>query len=99
MKPTPYIISVSSPAEAAVLMRRLGVAEPGIELMAPRVPGQMARVSGLSPRIANILKQEALSLGGDAALPAAAYSLENGECGALVMGSPALLAELADKLA
>ncbi|GBE57283.1 dihydropteroate synthase [bacterium BMS3Abin01] len=59
----------------------------------------MARVSGLSPRIANILKQEALSLGGDAALPAAAYSLENGECGALVMGSPALLAELADKLA
>lgn len=59
----------------------------------------MARVSGLSPRMANILKQEALSLGGDAALPAAAYSLEGGEGGALVMGSPALLDELADKLA
>lgn len=79
-------------------MRHIGVADEGVELMAPAAAGKMVRVSGLSPREANILKQEALSLGGDAALPAEAYAMAGAECEALLMGTLARLEALAARL-
>ncbi len=93
----PYVISVHSRSQAAALMRAIGVAGEGVELMAPAVAGRMLRLPDLPAREANIVKQEALAAGGDAALPAALYGME-GEGPALVTGSPAQMAALAERL-
>lgn len=95
----PYIIEIESAADAATLMAELGVAAEGASIMAPAVPGRMATVEGLSPQDAVILKQEALSLGGDAALPADAYHLQGGSCRALVMATQSQLESLGQRLA
>lgn len=98
MDSDPYIISVDTQAEAGLLQERLGVAPEGIELMAPTAVSRHVRVGGLDARNANILKQEALAAGGDAALPVDVYDLEAGESDALVLGTPAQLEALADRL-
>ncbi|MHB9089706.1 MAG: dihydropteroate synthase, partial [Thermoleophilia bacterium] len=69
MKPHPYIISIGSQAGAARLQEQIGVAGEGIEIMAPLSVARLVRVGGLNARIANVLKQEMLAAGGDAALP------------------------------
>ncbi len=99
MDRTPYIIETSSASDASALMAEIGVAAEGIDIMAPAVPGQLARVDGLEPHEAVILKQEALALGGDAALPTDAYHLQGESCNALVMATDAQLTGLGERLA
>jgi len=94
----PYIISIESQAEAERLQERLGVAPEGIDIMAPMAVSRLVRVAGLDARDANILKQEMLAAGGDCALPEDVYDLAGDAAGALVMGTPAQLMMLAEKL-
>lgn len=79
-------------------MRAIGVAKEGIELMLPRASGIMVSVENLNHAEASILKQESLAMGGDAALPATAYSMKGGECRVLLMGNMAQLNNIADRL-
>lgn len=94
----PYITEVGSGQDAAALMASIGVAAEGIGIMAPGVPGQVAHTGDMTPQQAAVLKQEALSVGGDAALPADAYHLHGGSCRTLVLASDAQLEALADRL-
>jgi dihydropteroate synthase len=98
MNSHPYIISVDSQSEAARLQEQLGVADEGIEIMTSLAVSRLVHVGGLSARNANILKQEMLAAGGDAALPVDVYDLDGGETDALIMGTPSQLGMLTDKL-
>jgi dihydropteroate synthase len=53
--------------DAAKEMRALGCDETGIKLMAPKAVLRVIKLRGLRPAAANIIKQEMLSFGGDAA--------------------------------
>lgn len=92
-----YVINTGPLNEAAGLMRRLGVADEGIELMASRSTGLMVRVNGVDARSAAVIKQEMLFLGGDAALPAPLYAME-GSGDLLLLGTPEQLAGIGDRL-
>ncbi|MHB1381409.1 MAG: dihydropteroate synthase [Thermoleophilia bacterium] len=98
MKPHPYIISIDSQAGAARLQEQIGVAGEGIEIMAPLSVARLVRVGGLNARIANVLKQEMLAAGGDAALPVDIYDLDGDAGEAIIIGNPEQLRVLVDKL-
>lgn len=99
MEHQPYIIQVSGASDAVGLMSQIGVADEGIRIMAPAVPGQLARVDGLMPADAAILKQEALAVDADTALPADAYHLQGSSCSALILAGDTQIAALAQRLA
>lgn len=56
-------------AEARELMRSLGVHPGGVAIMAPKAVFRLVLLRGVDPRAANIVKQELLARGGEAALP------------------------------
>ncbi len=94
----PYIINIESQAEAATILRRLGVSGDGVTHMAAKALGRVIHVSGLEAVEANILKQEMLSMGGDAALPANVWRLQEGNAESLVMGTPRQFEDLVPRL-
>ena len=61
-------IRVDSQAQARQLMKGLGVWEEGINIMAPKAQHFAIKVGPLSAQAAQILKQEMLSKGGEAAV-------------------------------
>lgn len=61
-------LQISSPNEAARVLKEIGVDPYGIEAMVPKMSGFNIRLEGIKPAVANIIKQEMLSLGGDAAV-------------------------------
>ncbi len=61
-------LQISSPTEAARVLKDIGVDPYGIEAMVPKMSGVNIRLEGIKPAVANIIKQEMLSLGGDAAV-------------------------------
>lgn len=92
-----YVINAGPVNETAGLMRSLGVAEEGIELMASRSTGLMLRVNGVDARSAAVIKQEMLFLGGDAALPASLYAMK-GSGDLLLLGTQEQLAGIGGRL-
>ena len=61
-------IRPESSAEAVELLREIGTDPYGIEAMAPKMQYLCIRVEAVECKIANIIKQEMLSLGADAAV-------------------------------
>ncbi len=68
-------------------MREIGVDPAGIALMAPKGRHRTLRLEGLSPWQANLLKQEMLSLGGEAAVHRGAIDCSATMTAALLMGT------------
>jgi dihydropteroate synthase len=63
-----HLISSTSRATLAGHLHRAGVDPAGIEIMTRKAETVVIRICGLSPAAANILKQQMLSIGGDAAV-------------------------------
>ena len=61
-------LNITHPSEAIHQMEKVGVDATGMELMKGKTLHFNFKVEGIDPRTANLLKQEMLSLGGDAAL-------------------------------
>ena len=61
-------LNITHPSEAIHQMEKVGVDATGMELMKGKILHFNFKVEGIDPRTANLLKQEMLSLGGDAAL-------------------------------
>lgn len=59
---------ISKPEEAAAIMRQIGTDVHGVSLMKNKMVHYTLRVGPLPARAANIVKQEMLSVGGDAAV-------------------------------
>ena len=68
MNPGLYLRAFSRPFDADSMMRGVGVCEEAIGIMAPKMVHFVFMVRGLDARAANILKQEMLSVGGEAAI-------------------------------
>jgi len=62
------ILSLSGENDLKELMREIKVDPYGIKIMLPKAQSYILKINSLSGIASNILKQELLSLGGDAAL-------------------------------
>ncbi|MBM4306701.1 MAG: dihydropteroate synthase [Deltaproteobacteria bacterium] len=84
--------------EAIHEIERVGVNPTGVELMRGKALHFNLKVEGIEPRTANILKQEMLSLGGDAALDGRGLDCSVGLTDGLLMGSQKQFEKLIQKL-
>ena len=92
------IVAIDDVEEAAQEMLKIGADPAGIKLMAPKAVCRAVKVKGIKPAAANIIKQEMLSFGGEAA---AAYGAINNSVAAtdvLVFGTMKQLLLLVEKL-
>lgn len=62
------ILNLGNRHEVEEQMRQIGVTEEGIALMAPKYLFKIIKLKQVRNAVANILKQEMLSLGGEAAV-------------------------------
>lgn len=79
-------------------MKRIGVDSTGIELMAPKQFHLNLKIAELTPAQANILKQDALSCGGEAAVAKGAVSCKVEKTGCVLSGTFKQLKKIAEKL-
>lgn len=79
-------------------MDRIGVDPAGVRIMAPKQLHYNLKLEGLKPAQANILKQDMLSIGGEAAVAKGAASCSVASTGALVSGTQRQFDTLIDKL-
>ncbi|MCK5237100.1 MAG: dihydropteroate synthase [Deltaproteobacteria bacterium] len=79
-------------------MRRVGVDKVGAALMASKQLHYNIKVTGLTPAQANILKQEVLSIGAEAAVSKGVISCAVKETDAIISGTKRQLARLIEKL-
>lgn len=79
--------SISDEAQAARLLAQHGCDRVGVEMMAPKFCHLVLELAPVPLRAALIIKQEMLSLGGEAALPRKAAALAIEEAGVLLAGT------------
>jgi len=96
---SPRILLIESSEDAAREMRRIGVSDGGIDAMAGKARTVVIKVAGATVPVAHILKQQMLSLGGDAAVAADVLTHSVDSTDVLVMGTRNQLRDLIGKLA
>lgn len=74
----PRVLRLDTPAEVLAEMARIGVSRKGAAIMAPKGLFRAIKVCGLPAAQANIVKQEMLAQGGEAAVNWTAYLAEAG---------------------
>ena len=89
------IDSVESVREALKMMR---VSPEGIDIMSPKGIYRLVKITGIDCRAANIIKQEMLARGGEAAAPYELYMLDAGKIDMILMGTAKQFEALLDKL-
>jgi len=94
----PRLLVISTPEHAADELRRIGVDRCGIVEMVPKMRTLCIGVPQLECRQANILKQEMLSVGGDAAVARGTVSCSIGRTDCVLIGTAKQLNRLCRKL-
>jgi dihydropteroate synthase len=92
------ILSFRTQAEAESCLKEIGVDGGGIKIMAPKTQLCLARINKIPIFAANILKQEALSIGADAALSRDALTGRVKHTDCLIIGSRHHIDNLCEKL-
>ncbi len=92
------ILTVCSPAAAERELRRIGVDPGGVASMASKMRSRCIHLSRLQCRQANILKQEMLSLGGDAAVARGSVACSIEATDVILIGTEKQLAALCSRL-
>lgn len=92
-------LSLTSPAAAQKELERIGVDPAGIVRMLPKLEQQALLVPQVRAAAANILKQEMLSLGGDAAVARGTVACSVSSTDVLLIGTRKQLLLLCSKLA
>lgn len=82
----------------AALMRRIGVHPGGVAIMARKAVFRLVLLRGVDPRAANIIKQEMLARGGDAAVSDSVARFAADPTDVLLMGTLAQYDGLVEKL-
>jgi dihydropteroate synthase len=91
-------LHITNAREAIHQMGRVGVDATGIKLMKGKTLHFNLKVEGINPRTANLLKQEMLSLGGDAALDGRGLDCSAKQTDAILMGTQKQFKKLLLKL-
>lgn len=92
-------LHITSPTRAEDELRRVGVDRSGVEAMLPKMETVNLLVEGIECKVANILKQEMLSIGGDVAVARGSVACSIESTDAILIGTPKQMGRLADKLA
>lgn len=95
----PRLLAVPTPEHAARELRRIQADSYGIVEMVPKMRTLCVGLSRLECRQANILKQEMLSVGGDAAVARGTVACSIGSTDCVLIGTGKQLARLSRKLA
>jgi len=91
-------LQINSASEALQYLEKVGVDTAGIRLMEGKTLHLHLKVEGIDPRTANLLKQEMLSLGGDAAVDMRGLDCSLKSTDAIVMGTQKQIERLSLKL-
>lgn len=91
-------LSVTSLPEAEDCLKKIGVEPYGIASMGPKMRHWNLLVEGLKPKVANIIKQEMLSLGGDAAVSRGTVDCSIEKTDVLIMGTGKQILRFIDKI-
>ncbi|MDD5356226.1 MAG: dihydropteroate synthase [Candidatus Omnitrophica bacterium] len=94
----PRILSFNSQSDLIRQLREIKVDEYGIKIMSPKAESFLVKISKIPSISANILKQEMLSLGGDAAISRDSITGRDKQTSCLLMGNFIQLSRLIDKL-
>lgn len=98
MKNRVRLLNLRSVSEASDILKEIGVDPYGIASMAPKTLHLNVFVEGLPPKVANIIKQEMLSLGGDAAVSRGCVDCSVRKTDVLIMGTFKQILRFADKM-
>ncbi|MBN2539674.1 MAG: dihydropteroate synthase [Deltaproteobacteria bacterium] len=90
---------ILSPDQAEDELKRVGVDLPGIDAMIPKMENVNLLVEGIECKVANILKQEMLSIGGDVAVARGSVSCSIDRTDAVIIGTLKQVKRFADKIA
>lgn len=94
----PRVLYVKNMEAVEKALKGLHVSAKGIEIMAPKAIHHLMKVYGLDPRAANIVKQEMLSKGGEAATPWELYKMDTKSVDLILMGTLRQYDDLCGKL-
>ncbi|MDI6689506.1 MAG: dihydropteroate synthase [Actinomycetota bacterium] len=92
------ILSIKDIAQIKEEFRKIGVDPKGIEIMSPKAIHQLVKLEDMDVRAANIIKQEMLSRGGDAAISRGVYDLKAEKSDIILMGTLKQFKEVCEKL-
>ena len=92
-------LHITSPDRAEDELKKVGVDWPGVEAMLPKMETVNLLLKGIECRVANILKQEMLSIGGDVAVARESVACSIDRTDAILIGTIKQMRRLADKLA
>jgi dihydropteroate synthase len=92
-------LCINGPTEAAGLMEAIGVNADGVRIMEPKANFRTILVKDLSTGAANVVKQQMLSLGGEAAVASGVVNCSVEYSDALLIGTEKQIRRLADSLA
>jgi len=99
MKTNARVLVVENEKEARHLMEEVGVHRDGVDIMLSKASHRLLKLESIDARAANIIKQEILSRGGEAAVSWSVYALaKNARSDVLLMGTIKQLEELYHKL-
>lgn len=98
MRPSVRCLEIRSAARSESEMSVVGVDPAGVRIMAPKQFHYNLKVAGLTPAQANVLKQDALAIGAEAAIAKGAASCTVKSTDAIVSGTLKELKALAAKL-
>jgi dihydropteroate synthase len=93
------VVIIDNLAQARAQVREVGASLAGIESMAPKAIQYAIKLGGVSSPAANILKQEMLAIGGEAAIAKGVIGLKAKISDVLLMGTLKEFDRLIEKLA
>ena len=93
------VLHIATPLDAERELRTINVDAGGIAMMATKMLTRCIKLSGLQCRQANILKQEMLALGGDAAVARGTVACSIDKTDVILIGTDKQLKALCNKLA
>ena len=91
-------IRVLSPCTAQKELKNIDVHPEGIRLMEPKTRHYCVKISGVNVKQANVIKQETLAVGADAAIPYSVLNLEDKIVDIVIMATVKQYRKLAEKL-
>jgi dihydropteroate synthase len=92
------LLQLSSRSEAEDCLKKIGVEPYGIASMGPKMSHLNLLIGGLKPKVSNIIKQEMLSLGGDAAVSRGSVDCSVERTDVLIMGTEKQVLRFIDKI-
>lgn len=92
------VLELRSREEIGQEMKKIGVTSAGIQIMLKKADSQLVKIEGVGTKEANIIKQEMLSAGGDAATEKGTLDFSVEESDLILMGTTSQYEKLLSKL-